>query len=244
MKAAYFRFYILIVFLLATFLNSEMAFAHRDDYIDETLVYMTLEKREVEAEYWLDGGYRKQEDPGKKVSFFSHNLATEYGVTDHWMVDGRVTFETSRHEDTVFQSGRFETRYRFFEENEKPIDVAVSAEANTERDEEGRQQPAVEPRLILSKDFKLLNLTLNLPEEVFLKSGNTAFVPSFGLRYNATELLRWGAEARYNTRSHEGSAIPQIWFAFPHEITLKLGYSFGFDRNTENFGRIAIEAGF
>ena len=205
---------------------------------------MTLEKGEIEAEYWFDDGYRKQEDLSKKVSFFRRNLATEYGITNHWMVDGRVTLETIQHEETVFQSRRLETRYRFFEENEKPIDVAVSAEANTERDEYGRQQPALEPRLILSKDFKLLNLTLNLPEEVFLKSGNTAFVPSFGFRYTTTELLRWGAEVRYNTRSHEGSTVPQVWFAFPHEITLKLGYSVGFDRNTENFGRIAIEVGF
>ncbi len=234
----------LILFLLATLFNDKLAFAHRDDYIGETLVYMTLEKGETEAEYWLDDGHRKQADSNKKASFLSHNLAAEHGITDRWMVDGRVTIETVQHEDTVFQSGRFETRYRFFEENEKPVDVAVSVEANTERDEEGRQQPAIEPRLILSKDFNLLNLTLNLPEEVSLRSGKASFIPSLGLRYNATELLRFGTEVRYNTRSNEGSIIPQVWFAFPHEITLKLGYSFGFDRNEEDFTRIAIEAAF
>jgi hypothetical protein len=225
-------------------LNGGPAFAHRDDYIDETLVYLTLEKGEVEAEYWLDGGYRKQEDSGEKVSFLSHNLATEYGITDQWMIDGRVTLEVGQRQEAVFQSGRFETRYRFFEENEKPVDVAVSAEVNTERDEGDRQQPAIEPRLILSKDFDLLNITLNLPEEFLLRSGSTAFIPSFGLRYNATELLRLGTEVRYNTPSHEGSIIPQIWFAFPHETTLKLGYSSGLDRKKENFGRIAIEVAF
>ncbi len=232
------------LFLLSTLLSDKLAFAHRDDYIGETLVYVTLEKGETEAEYWLDGGDRKENDSDKKVSFLSHNLAMEHGITDRWMADGRVTIETTRHEDTVFQSARFETRYRFFEENEKPVDVAVSAEVNTERDEEGRQQPTIEPRLILSKDFNLLNLTLNLPEEVSLRSGKPSFTPSLGLRYNATELLRFGAEVRYNTRSDEGSVIPQIWFAFPHEVTLKLGYSIGFDRNEEDFARATIEVAF
>jgi len=238
------RFHALTLFLSAFLLNSELAFAHREDFIDETLVYATLEKGEIEPEYWLDTGYRSQEGSGKKASFFRHSLAAEYGITEHWMIDGRLTLEAVRHEKPVLQSGRFETRYRFFEEGEKPVDVAVSAEVNTERDKKGRQQPALEPRLILSKDFDQLNLTLNLPEEIFVRSGRPAFIPSFGLRYNATELLRLGTEVRYNAHSQEGAIIPQIWFAFPHEITLKLGYSFGFDHNEENFGRVAIEAGF
>ena len=238
------RFHTLVLFLLVFLLNSGLAFAHREDFIDETLVYVTLEKGEIEPEYWLDTGYRSQEGSGKKTSFLRHSLATEYGITEHWMIDGRFTLEVVRHKEPVFQSGRFETRYRFFEEGEKPVDVAVSAEVNTERDKEGRQQPALEPRLILSKDFDQLNLTLNLPEEILARSGKPTFVPSFGLRYNAMKLLRLGTEVRYNTHSQEGSVIPQIWFAFPHEITLKLGYSFGFDHNEESFGRVAIEAGF
>jgi len=235
---------VISLFLLASLLKCELAFAHRDDYLDETLVYLTLEKGEVEPEYWLDAGTRSEEGSDKKMQFLRHNLATEYGITDHWMIDGRFTLEAVRHEETVFQSGRFETRYRFFEEGEKPIDVAVSAEANTERDKENRQQPALEPRLILSKDFEALNFTLNLPEEIFLRSGELAFVPSFGLRYNATEFLRLGAEVRYDTHAHEDSVVPQIWFAFPHEMTLKLGYSFGFNHNEEDFMRAALEAGF
>ena len=237
-----FCFYIsLLIFFLSL---SRLALAHKDDYIDETLVYLTLEKKEIEPEYWFDFGYKHDEDAGKNIGFLRHNFALEYGITNHWMVDGRGTIRNMKREETVFESGRFETRYRFFDEGTKPIDVAVSAEANTERDEHGKQQPAIEPRLILSKDFKQLNLTLNLPEEIFLRSGKLAFVPSFGVRYNATNLLRLGCEMRYNTHSHEDSAIPQIWFALPREITIKLGYSFGLNHNEENFGRVAIEVGF
>ncbi len=232
---------LLLIFLCS---YSSPLFAHREDYIDETLVYETLEKGEVEPEYWLDFGYESDTDSDKNIGFFRHNFALEYGLTGHWMIDARSSIKTARHEGTQFDSGRFETRYRFFDEGTKPIDVAISFEANTERKEHGRQEPAIEPRLILSKDFKRLNLTLNLPEEVFLRTGKLAFVPAFGFRYNTNGMLRFGCEMRYNTHSHEDSVIPQIWFALPYEITIKLGYSFGFNHNEETFGRVALEKGF
>ena len=232
---------ILLIFLCS---YSNPLFAHREDYIDETLVYETLEKGEVEPEYWLDFGYESNTDSDKNIGFLRHNFALEYGLTQHWMIDGRGTIRNMRDKKTIFESGRFETRYRFFDEGTKPVDVAVSLEANTQRDEHGRQQPVIEPRLILSKDFKKLNLTLNLPEEIFTRSGELAFVPSFGVRFNATKILRLGAEMKYNTHRHEDSVVPQIWFALPHEITIKLGYSFGFNRNKQSFGRVALEKGF
>ncbi len=232
---------ILLIFLCS---YSSPLFAHREDYIDETLVYETLEKGEVEPEYWLDFGYESDTDSDKNIGFLRHNFALEYGLTQHWMIDGRGTIRNMKDKKTIFESGRFETRYRFFDEGTKPMDVAISLEANTERDEHGRQQPVIEPRLILSKDFKKLNFTLNLPEEIFTRSGELAFVPSFGARFNATRILRLGAEMKYNTHSHEDSVVPQIWFALPHEVTIKLGYSFGFNRNKQSFGRVVLEKEF
>jgi|GEM_PF-516398 len=240
-----FRFVVIVSIIILSFLiASDSAFAHREDFIDETLVYVTLEKHEIEPEYWLDFGRQDNQDSGKRNAFLRHSFALEYGITDHWMIDARSSIKSTHHEGTFFDSGRFETRYRFFEEGTKPIDVAISLEANTERNEQGRQEPGIEPRLILSKDLQRLNLTLNLPEEVFLKTGKLAFAPAWGFRYNTTGMLRFGCEMKYNTHSHEDSVIPQIWFAFPHEITIKLGYSFGFNRNKENFGRAALEIGF
>ena len=240
----YFRsFFIGSIVLFSFFASQDLALAHREDYIDESLVYLTLEKGEIEPEYWLDFGHQENKDSGKEVLFLRHSFALEYGITEHWMIDGRGSIKNARHEETQFESGRFEKRYRFFEEGTKPIDVAVSLEANTERKEHA-QEPAIEPRLILSKDFKQLNFTLNLPEEIFLKTGELAFVPAWGFRYNTTHMLRFGCEMKYNTHSHEDSVIPQIWFALPHDITIKLGYSFGFNHNEESFGRVVLEKGF
>ncbi len=228
----------LMCIVVGSMLSTPAAFAHREDYIDETLVYETLDKREIEPEYWLDVG------SNDRVAFWRHNVACEYGITDHWMIDARGSIINAGHAATQFDAGRAETRYRFSDEGVQPIDVAVSFEANTERNAQGKQEPKIEPRLILSKDFQRLNLTLNLPEEIDLRTGTFAFVPAWGFRYNTTHMLRWGCEMKYNTRSHEDSVVPQIWLAFPHDVTIKMGYSFGFNKNEEHFARIACEVGF
>ncbi|HYU25847.1 MAG TPA: hypothetical protein VEO74_11630 [Thermoanaerobaculia bacterium] len=61
-----------------------------------------------------------------------------------------------------------------------------------------------------------------------------------GVRFDATELLRAGSEFQYDFRSRSGAVIPQLWFAFPHEVTIKAGYASGF-RGTPHFFRAAVE---
>jgi hypothetical protein len=85
-------------------------------------------------------------------------------------------------------------------------------------------------------------LTLNVAEEVPVNRGAPSVELATGARYDATQFFRFGSELKYDIHEHSGSVIPQIWFAFPHEITFKTGFSFGFDRNRENFVRFVIEA--
>ncbi len=136
-----------------------MALAHREDYIDETLVFQTLEEHALEPEYWFDYGTRPEGD------FTRHNVALEYGITDHLMVDGRATVDDPDKGKANFDSARLETRFRFTEEGDWPVDVAFSAEVNTRRLENGHYQYGLEPRVVLSKDFAKLNFTLNVALE-------------------------------------------------------------------------------
>jgi len=217
-----------------------IASAVRDDYIDETLVFQTIDEGAVEPEYWFDYGHRSDEG----ISFERHNVALEYGITRQLMIDTRLTVEDPNDGSANFDSGRFEVRYRFGEEGTWPVDVALSGEVNTERLENNRRQYGIEPRLILSKDFAKLNATLNLAEQVPVNRGSPSVELAYGVRYSATELVRFGSELKYGVHEQSGAVIPQIWFAFPHEITLKTGYSKGFDRNRENFVRFAIAVEF
>lgn len=231
---------ILLLSLVVAALRPTISFAHREDYLDETLVYQTLERAEFEPEYWFDFGWQRDTD----TDFMRHHLSAEYGITDHWMIDGRATMIKEEAERLRFDSARFETRYRFSEEGTHPVDIAISGEFNAERDEAGVDRLGIEPRLILSRDFDKLNLTLNLSEEIPFDSRQPEFLIAAGFRYDATQLFRFGSELKYSPQEHEAAIIPQIWFALPHDITLKLGYSHGFDRNRESFLRFAIEAGF
>lgn len=230
------RLTILAAVLFASLTGSVLA--HREDYLDETLVFETLEMGEFEPEYWFDYGHRSGGD------FTRHHIAMEYGLTPHWMIDVRGTIENASGSRALFDSARFETRYRFFEEGTLPIDIAVSGDFSFRRREDGSLAYALEPRLILSKDFGKLNVTLNLAEEFALNGGKAAFEVGSGFRYNVSQLIRVGTELKYDGREREGAVIPQIAFAFPHDITLKAGFSAGFARSTENSARVVVEVEF
>ncbi|MDD5688124.1 MAG: hypothetical protein PHE88_09880 [Elusimicrobia bacterium] len=229
------------VVLLLLILSVDKAYAHRDDYLDETLVYLTLERAEVETEYWFDYGNNRQ----NANNFLRHHAAVEWGITDHWMVDGRGTIKSAIGDATTFDGGRIESRYRFAEENALPVDIAISGELNWERNKTGDITSGIEPRVVLSKDFReKLNFTLNMSEELRFNVGTPAFLIAAGIRYNWTELVRIGTELHYDTQDHAGSLIPQVWFALQKGVTAKVGYSAGLDNNYEDFGRLAFEVEF
>jgi len=220
--------------------SARAGWAHREDYLDETLVFVTLEQGELEPEYWVDYGHRA--DP--PANFIRHHVTLEYGVTAHWMFDGRATIASTVGRATTFDSARLETRYRFGEEGELPVDIALSGEVNTERTEEGARDYGLEPRLILSKDVGALNGTLNLPTEISLRQGAVEFLPALGLRYDLSPLIRVGSECQGNPVRQEAVLNPQLWVVLPHEVTLKVGYAYGVGNTTEQFTRIALEVGF
>lgn len=232
------RKWFLLGALFLSLLLPSSVLAHRADFIDETLVYLTVESGGLEPEYWLDFG----NDGGG--SFTRHNLSLEYGLTDHWMVEGRGTVRSPAGDQTSFDSARLETRYRFFEEGEKPIDVAVSGEVNTQRLADGSTQQGFEPRLILSRDFEALNLTLNLGGEIPLAAAAVEFEPSFGIRYDLHGFFSLGSEFKYDTTTQEGSVVPQGWVKFPGDATFKMAYSAPFDQNRESFWRFVLEVEF
>lgn len=214
--------------LLIVLLSATPLFAHREDFVGETLVFLTLERHALEPEAFIDWSQDER----------FYNAAVEYGVTDHFMVDGRVTSTGNGSIDAA----RVETRYRFGEEGTWPVDTAVSFEANVER-ENGEDHYGIEPRLILSKDVDRFNFTVNVADEIPTNGGAPALQIAGGARFDATELLRVGSELRWDEHDHSGTVVPQVWFVLPHETTLRLGYFAGF-RGAPHFVRFGIELEF
>jgi hypothetical protein len=81
-------------------------------------------------------------------------------------------------------------------------------------------------------------------EELPVNRGAPSLGLASGVRYNATKLFSLGSELKYDVHERSGAVIPQVWLALPHEFTFKAGYSQSFDRNRENFMRVAIEVEF
>jgi hypothetical protein len=214
--------------------NATSMYAHGEDYIDETLVFATVERGAVEPGYWFDIG---RDDAG---NFMRHNFALEYGITDHWMVDARATGLDERRNGFHFDSSRLETRYRFLNEGTLPIDIAASGEFNSRRDQEGHQTIGIEPRLISSKNFGNLNVTFNLAVEIPFNRHSPSLETRGGLEYDVSHFFHFGSEWRYDTEDHAVAVIPQIWLTFTHNVTFKAGYSYDFGPTHERFLRSAL----
>src|SRR5204863_8451698 len=124
------------------------AWAHRDDYIDETFVYTTLARSEFELEIW--GESRGGE--GRSTSRWFTG-ACEYGITSRWTNDGAGQWVRD-HDPLHFGRLRLETRFRFSEEGRLPVDLAASAEYERERQAlTADYEETLTPRIVVSRDL-------------------------------------------------------------------------------------------
>ncbi len=238
------------------FLAAVLAFparAHRDDYLNETFVFQTLEAREFEPEIWLD----LDRPSGPDASGRAYAAAFEYGVTGRWMVDAFVGWVDPGSGPTRFQRLRAETRYRFGEEGDRPVDIAASFETELEREPEPdvggtgevEKTYVLTPRLVLSRDLREFNLTLNVDLGREIRIGrHDRWVPGYavGARYPRAAFLRYGVEFRQDFGDERASTLlPQVWLAFREETTLKIGLGRAHDGSERRtFLRIVLEKEF
>ena len=230
----------LVLLLLARF--PAPASAHRDDYIDETFVYMTLARNEFELELWGEG--RSSED---RASSYWYTSAFEYGITSRWTIDGAGQWTQDR-DPLRFGRLRLETRCRFSEEGRLPVDLAASAEYEREHPgSTGDYEQTLTPRIVVSRDLmRRFNTTLNLDFPIALPDGDhVSFAWALGARYPDEGFARYGVELKQHASEHQAVAFPQIWFALPREMTLKFGVGIGLTPQTDPVvARAVFEAEF
>ena len=228
------------LFLLAVL--AAPARAHRDDYIDETFVYMTLDRHEFEIELWGESRGGEGRAPTEW-----YTGAFEYGLTRRWTVDGAAQW--TQHEDPAFLGRlRAESRYRFAEEGRGPLDLAASAEYEQERASPSSEyEQTLTPRVVVSRDLSPhFNTTVNLDFPITLTGGtDVAFAWALAARYPDEGFARYGVELKQNATERQAVVFPQVWFALPHEMTVKLGAGIGLTDETDPItGRLVFEAEF
>jgi hypothetical protein len=225
--------------VLALFLLSvrTTASASRDDYLNETLVYRTVDRGTTEFENWFD-----LEQPRSESKFFRYDLALEHGVTDHFMLSALIALDTAR-DGFNYGRSRIEVRYRFGEENPDGISVAATLELE---DDQLEQSDDLVARVVLNRDFKDFNFTLNLLPQFELRGHEGhAFGYAIGLRYGQQQPLRWGVEIQETVAARcLGQVIPQLWIRLPYGLELKIGYAQRFTSGADNFFRVIVETEF
>jgi hypothetical protein len=227
------------VALFALFLLSfrPTASAYRDDYLNETLVYRTVDRGTTEFENWFN-----LERPRSESSFFLYDVTLEHGVTDHFMLGALIGFDTMRG-DFNYGRSRVEARYRFGEENPNGISVATSLDFE---DDQLERSDDLVARIVLNRDLKDFNVTLNLFPQFELRGHEGhAFGYAIGLRYGQKQPVRYGLEIQETVGERcLGRVIPQLWIRLPHGLDLKIGYAQRFTRGADNFFRVVVETEF
>ncbi len=214
-----------LLFVLALFVfafPTSLVWGHREDYLNKTFVYQTVEPTELELEYWVEYGSAFS-SPTRLVEW-EQTISAEFGLTGHWMVEGFATFRRLPADRYRYLMAKVETRFRLFEEGEKILDPAFSLEYS-HSNENGKSEHIIEPTFVLSKDFSQLNFTLDFSLAKVVNS-NEKVEAGYALasRYDFRHLLRVGFEAQGEfTPNSPHYFIPQVHLLLPDEITAKLG---------------------
>jgi hypothetical protein len=205
-----------------------------------TYVYSTLPKGEAEVEQYVDLTPVKAYDlNGNLQTYLASQFQTEfeYGITDRLELGLYIAFQpqgpTGYSETATLSEGtgaKERLRYRFAEEGELPIDLALYGEVV-----EFGNELEFEGKILLQKRFGDLILAANLWGEVekeYATPGNEVdwvANPTLGATYQLTPVVHLGVEG-WMRGEWPGSNPPRTFSLGPHEY---VGPTFMFD-----FGRI------
>ena len=229
---------LLALSLLVGVVQSPRAYAHKDDYLGDTFVFVTLDRGEAEAEYWVDW----RSDPRG----FLHTVGFEYGVTEHFMLDFSTRYAAPISLSSRLETGFAEMRYRFGDEGERPVDIAASVELENDHSNPATMHHLLEPRLVLSRDFHGWNSTFNLVDTLVLdQSWRSAIEGAVGIRSPNFGRWNFGLEIQ-RERALENSTrvLPQFWCRLSESTYVKAGAGYSISGEKNHFLRIAIETEF
>jgi hypothetical protein len=225
----------LIASLFGLLILPATVMAHKEDYLDETFVYQTMEEGVLALEYrsrYFDRSEDRQFD-----SYWNNSLFVEYGLAERTMIEVRSAWGTPESDDQ-FAGGFAQLRHRFGNEGDYFIDPAFAIEYETER-ENDTLKDALTGVLILSKDIGSFNMTLNYAKPYALgSSNNPEDKKSFGIRY-PSHGIRWSIEYKDLGKSKR-YVLPAVQLPITHGVPLKLGVGKGVNNQSPRYLAAAL----
>jgi len=201
-------------------------------YYAETYSAVTAPPGGLDVEAWSTL-YRAPKEGG--TSFWRHQLELETGLTDRWDLALYGNLRRDFGDRSRFEGLQLETRWRPTAPGEWPVDLVLYLEV---KKEVIRDQPwAVEEKVILGKDLRAWNLSLNLTaEQEFPKGGGSELEWGWALAtsYELHPAVRFGGEVygawakasgepSWERTAYAGPAVSLSW----SRAWLVLGAGFG-----------------
>jgi hypothetical protein len=158
-----------------------------------TYEYATLPEGQTEVEIWHTQSRETwQADTGES---FQEKLEIEHGITDHWDASMYTVFAQSTDEVLHLDGVRVESRYRFAERGELPVDCVAYLELAKDF---GTSVYEIEGKGIFARDFDKITIAGNIIGEVAL-GNNTDETElelgwAVGTTYEVTPKVRLGVE--------------------------------------------------
>lgn len=161
-------------------------------YYGETYNAVTAAPGGLDVEAWSTL-YRAPKEGG--TSFWRHSLELETGITERWDIALYNDFRYDFGGSTRYEALRAESRYRLSQPGEWFVDPILYLEVKKELIED--KPFAVEEKLILGKDVRAWNLSLNLvAEQEFIPGGGREYEYGYaaGVSYEVHHAVRVGGE--------------------------------------------------
>lgn len=183
---------LIVIYTLTLAALPGMARADRR-YYAETYNAATAEPGGLDLELWST----LQQPPRQGgVQSWVHQLEVETGITDSWDVALYNVFQYQQGDVLRYQALKVESRYRLSQPGEWFVDPVLYLEARKEFIED--EPWALEEKLIVAKDIRRLNLSLNLiAEQELIPGGGSELEWGYaaGASWEVTPAVRLGAES-------------------------------------------------
>jgi hypothetical protein len=208
-------------------------------YYGETYNAVTAAPGGLDIEGWTTL-YQAPREGG--TSFWRHQLEVETGLTDRWDLALYNDFRRDLGGTTRYEALRLESRYRLSQPGEWFVDPVLYLELRKELIED--KPLAVEEKLILGKDLRAWNVSLNLSaEQEFPQGGGTGteWAWALGSSCELAPALRLGGEAfgdwtkergasSYARHAWAGPALSLAWSRFWVVVAAGFGLTDASDR--------------
>ena len=230
------------VFIAAFLLAPKPSFAHLRDYLMNQMYY-TARKGEFEIELWNDFNLKDADNDDTYSS--RHQAEFEVGLTNHWQWAYYEVYKWDRKDDFERDMFKIETKYRFLESGELPVDIALYGEYKNPNGRRNRRSDALEGKLILSKDIGPWNLIANLITEKEINTHSFwKFEYTLGTSYLLNPKTRLALEWKetlgdtdafgIHRKDHKAQIMPAIFYSPTTHTRILFGPAFGLTKGTDD----------